>query len=237
MFQSQFSILGMTCEACVKTVTEKLSSIEGVNNVTVKLDEKQATIVSDKKISLPDVRKALSESPKYTAQEYNTQIVETEASLLKTYKPLVAIFVFVILVSLAFQTSLPVFTPRLFMNHLMAGFFVGLSFFKFLDLTAFSESFSSYDPLAQKWNGYGKIYPFVELYIGLLFISGKMLTLANVLTILVLSLTTYGVYLRLQSNSKFQCACLGTTFNLPLSNVTIGENVAMILMALYGLAM
>lgn len=240
MESSTFTIEGMTCESCVKTITAKLLSIEGVKTVAVSLAEKTANIVADRKIALSEVSEALGDSPKYTASDYNSHSSPAkseppEPSLLSTYKPLITVFAFIVLVSLSYQVSIGKFVPALFMNHLMAGFFIGLSFFKFLDLKAFSESFSSYDPLAQRWVGYGKLYPFIELILGLLFVAGKMLFLANFLTILVLSLTTYGVFLRLKSKSKFQCACLGTAFNLPLSNVTIAENVVMILMAIYGL--
>lgn len=235
--QSSYSIQGMTCEACAKTVSEKLKSISGVISVDVNLTDKKANITADRKIYLAEVRGVMSDSPKYSIEEFSPQIAiaTVKASFFRTYKPLIIVFIFIILVSIAYQTSLGVFNYHLFMNHIMAGFFIGLSFFKFLDLKAFSESFSSYDPVARKWQNYGALYPFIELSLGLLFISGKFLLLANVTTILVLSLTTYGVYLRLQSKSKFQCACLGTAFNLPLSNVTIGENVVMISMALFGL--
>lgn len=238
---SSFSIQGMTCQACVKTITDKLSGIAGIKTVDVSLADKRANIVSERNIGLSEVSSALADSPKYSASEYKAitstaKSEPTEASLLKTYKPLIAIFSFILLVSISYQISLGVFNTHIFMNHLMAGFFIGLSFFKLLDLKAFSESFSSYDPIAQRWLSYGYIYPFVELGLGLLFISGKLLMLANAGTVIVLSVTTYGVYKRLQSKSQFQCACLGTTFNLPLSNVTIVENVAMIAMALYGLS-
>jgi hypothetical protein len=223
----------------VKTVHDKLSTIPGMTSSEINLKTNTAKIMAEKKINLSDVALALSTSPKYQASELTASnpTVEKKESVLKTYKPLITLFVFIILVSAFFQISVGKFELYKFMNHLMAGFFIGLSFFKFLDLNAFSESFSSYDPLAQKWPGYGKIYPLIELTLGLLFVSGKFLLFANIFTILILSLTTYGVYLRLQSKSKFQCACLGTTFNIPLSNVTIVENLAMIVMALYNLRM
>lgn len=241
-FTHVYGISGMTCESCVKTITEKISSIAGVTSALVTLKDKKAEITSNRKIELADVRQALSENTKYTVSEFKSEnplsavaTNELKKSILETYKPLFIVFIFILLISSSYQISIGKFDAHLFMNHIMAGFFIGLSFFKFLDLKAFAESFSSYDPLAQRWLGYGKIYPFIEIILGLLFISGKMLLIANALTILVLSLTTYGVYLRLQSKSKFQCACLGTTFNLPLSNVTIAENLVMIAMAVYGL--
>jgi hypothetical protein len=117
----------------------------------------------------------------------------------------------------------------------MAGFFLGLSFFKFLNLKAFSESFSSYDPIAQRFLNYGLVYPFIEFILGLMFISGKVLMIANAITIFILVVTTIGVVKKLQSKSQFQCACLGTTFSLPLSSVTVFENALMIMMAVYSL--
>ncbi len=232
METSTFTITGMTCESCVKTVTDRISKISGVTSTDVSLKNKTAQITADRKIQLTEVSSALASTPKYQATE-DTVVKE---SFFKTYKPLLIVFAFVFLVSIAYQISVGIFNHHSFMNHLMAGFFIGLSFFKFLDLKAFSLSFSSYDPLAQRWLSYGLIYPFIELFLGLLFISGKFLFFANTATILILSLTTYGVYLRFQSKSPFQCACLGTTFNLPLSNVTITENMVMILMAIYSLS-
>lgn len=39
-----YQILGMKCDGCVKTVTEKLSKVPGVKSVQVDLEKKQATI-------------------------------------------------------------------------------------------------------------------------------------------------------------------------------------------------
>lgn len=232
MESSTFTIEGMTCQACVKTIEENLSSLAKVSAVDVNLEKKSVAIKADRKINLSEVVSALITYPKYKVTEV-TEI--KKESLLKIYKPLITVFAFILLASLAYQVSAGSFNSHIFMNHLMAGFFLGLSFFKFLDLKAFAESFSGYDPLAQRWLTYGFIYPFIELALGLMFIANVALNIANALTILVLATTTIGVYKRLQSKSKFQCACLGTAFSLPLSNVTIAENVTMILMAGYAL--
>lgn len=242
MEQSIFAIEGMTCQSCVNTITEKTLSISGVTSAIVSLENKNLEVWSEKKIDLSLISKTLSDLPKYRISQPVTQkaqvvnaAVTIKDSMLKTYKPLITVFVFIIIFSLAFQMSQGFFEPHLFMNHIMAGFFIGLSFFKFLDMKAFAESFSSYDPVAQKWLYYGYIYPCIELMLGFLFVANSALPLANTLTVVILSLTTIGVYRRLQSKSQFQCACLGTSFNLPLSNVTIFENVFMIFMATYSL--
>ncbi len=232
-----YTIQGMTCSACVKTITERISTVPDVTSVKVSLEKKNVEISSSRTISVYEVQKSLSDLPKYSVSSPTAAATPTEEkkSWFETYKPLLIVFAFIFLSSIAYQLSLGFFDSHLFMNHIMAGFFIGLSFFKLLDIKAFSESFSSYDPLAQRWLNYGYVYPFIELVLGLLFISGKFLVFANGLTALLLSITTIGVYKRLKSKSPFQCACLGTTFNLPLSNLTIIENIAMITMALYGL--
>lgn len=241
MGQLIFTIEGMTCQACVKVITEKISSISGITKVVVSLENKYVEILSTKKIDLSEVADVLSGLPKYKVFEFsnksNTAAIEVfkKESLLKTYRPLITVFGYILLTSGAYQISQVSFNFHLFMSHIMAGFFLGLSFFKFLDIKAFAESFSSYDPLAQRWLNYGYVYPFIELILGLLFVAQLALSFANAMTIVVLTVTTIGVYKRLQSKSKFQCACLGTTFNLPLSKVTIFENVVMISMAVYAL--
>ena len=234
MEASIFKVEGMTSQACVKTVSEKLTGIPDVALVNVDLGSSSAKIIANRKIEQSEVKAALAALPKYKVGD--SSVDKKTQSFLKTYKPLIAVFSFILLVSLAYQAGLGAFDRHIFMNHIMGGFFIGLSFFKFLDLKAFAESFSSYDPLAQRWAPYGSVYPFIELALGLFFIAGQYLLAANAMTILVLSMTTYGVYFRLQSKSTIQCACLGTTFSLPLSNVTIAENVAMIAMAIFNLS-
>lgn len=240
--KSQFILEGMTCESCVKVVSERLNEISGVISARVDLKSKIVTINSSRRIELSDLKNALSDLPKYKISEWASTMAGSQnermggfSETLKTYKPLVAIFIFILLVSLAVQLGQGFFDFRKFIDHLMAGFFIGLSYFKFLDLKAFAESFKGYDPLAKRIKSYGFIYPFIELTLGLMFIARIAHFWANILTILILLPTTLGVYMKLRSKTMITCACLGTSFNLPLSNVTIAENLAMVTMAVYGL--
>lgn len=235
-----YKINGMTCNSCVEKVTTQLTQIPGVASAKVDLQSKTADIDSVEPVSLLQLRMALSDLPKYSADYYDDvstkEAMPTEKkSLLQTYKPLIVVFTFVVFVSLAFQQTLPHFSDELFMRHIMAGFFIGLSFFKFLDLQAFSTAFSKYDPAAKNLRGYGKVYPFIEIALGLMFVAGLGLKAANILTILVLTTTTIGVIKMITSKNQIQCACLGAGFNLPLSWVTVGENAVMVLMAIYSL--
>jgi len=50
-------------------------------------------------------------------------------------------------------------------------------------------------------------------------------------TLVVLGIGTVGVVKSNLSKQRIKCACLGDVFNLPMSTVTIVENVSMLLMA------
>lgn len=234
-----YKIEGMTCGSCVEKITQRLKALPDVSSVNVSLTEKKADIVADRAVLLKDIQGVLSDLPKYKADFYDdvetSSVLQEQKTFFQTYKPLFTVFAYILIFSVAYQVSRGEFSSHHFMNHLMAGFFVGLSFFKFLDLKSFATAFSNYDPLAKKWKAYGAIYPFIELALGFLFIADKFLLVANVITILVLGTTTVGVYQKIKSKSQFQCACLGAGFNLPLSNVTIFENLAMVVMALVGI--
>ena len=121
------------------------------------------------------------------------------------------------------------------MNNFMGGFFMAFSFFKFLDLNGFSNSFSTYDIIAKKWKSYGKIYPFIELGLGVAYLLAIHSAITNTICILILTASTIGVIQAVLGKKQIQCACLGTVFNLPMSTVTIIENFTMILMAIFSL--
>ena len=234
-----YKIDGMTCSSCVDTITKRLNVLSGVTNVKISLPDKKVDVIADRAVLLKEIQNALADLPKYKADFYDdvetSSVLPQEKTFFQTYKPLFIVFAYIFIFSVAYQVSQGNFSAHLFMNHLMAGFFIGLSFFKFLDLKSFATAFSNYDPLAHKWKTYGLIYPFIELTLGFLFIADKFLLIANVMTILVLITTTIGVYKKIKSDNKFQCACLGAGFSLPLSNITIFENLTMITMALVGI--
>ena len=113
----------------------------------------------------------------------------------------------------------------------MGLFFFVFSFFKFLDLKGFQQSFRRYDPLAKLLPFYGWVYPFIELTLGVLFLTQLEAQLALWVTLVILSITTVGVIKVLLSREKIQCACLGSVLNLPMTEATLIENAVMIGMA------
>jgi hypothetical protein len=50
----------------------------------------------------------------------------------------------------------------------------------------------------------------------------------NIANFAVMSVSTVGVARTLLKKAKIQCACLGTVFNLPMSSVTLIEDLVMV---------
>jgi hypothetical protein len=48
-----------------------------------------------------------------------------------------------------------------------------------------------------------------------------------------MSISAYGVWKVLKVKGEIQCACLGTVFKVPMTKVTLFENLFMAAMALY----
>jgi hypothetical protein len=57
-----------------------------------------------------------------------------------------------------------------------------------LDLKGFTESYFSYDIIAKRWMGYGYVYAFIELALGIAFITGFNPVVTNAVTFIVMSL-------------------------------------------------
>ena len=59
MTQTQLTVSGMTCDHCVRHVTDAISKVAGVLSVNVKLAEGIAVIESDSAINLEAVKEAV----------------------------------------------------------------------------------------------------------------------------------------------------------------------------------
>lgn len=123
----------------------------------------------------------------------------------------------------------------IFMTSFMAGFFLVFSFFKFLDLRSFANSYATYDLLAMRSRAYAFLYPFVELGLGLAYLTGFNQLLTNWATVIVMGFSSIGVIRSVLKKEKIQCACLGAVFNLPMSTVTVFEDLLMVGMAAFAL--
>ena len=219
----------MTCNGCKLSVEDKLSSIDGVDEVYVDLTKQEAVIYSKKPISFSLISDSLP--PKYrvtgTANIQNNGTIKV--SKIKQLKPLFIILTYISITSLLLNFKNWNSTNA--MLDFMGLFYIIFSFFKILDIKGFSMSFRMYDPLAKKVSLYGIIYPFIEVLLGIMFLTRIEVEVALILTIIVLGITSVGVTQVLLNKKSIKCACLGTTLKLPMTEATIIENALMIIMA------
>ena len=234
-----YHISGMTCTGCQAKVQSLLASVAGVTLVSINLEQAKAEITMDKHIATGDLQAALAAYPKYSLTDIPHQPVNMQAfddmeenkPFLVTYKPVLLIFGYVALVSVLVASLADGFAWMLAMRVFMAGFFLTFSFFKMLDLNGFADSYSSYDIIAKRFRGWGYIYAFIELGLGLAHATGFNMLITGWVTLLVMSLSILGVLQSVLNKRKIKCACLGAVFNLPMSTVTIIEDALMIVMS------
>jgi hypothetical protein len=160
----------------------------------------------------------------------------------KTYWPLALVLLFIVggtlhfgglrgEYDLWFSNFNESFNPRNWMLDFMGLFFIAFSFFKLLDISGFAQAYRDYDIPTKSWPTWGYIYPFVELTLGLLYLHRIALFWTNIAVIIILGISIIGVIQSVLQKREIKCVCLGTGFNLPMSQITIIEDAAMILMA------
>ncbi|WP_375239585.1 heavy-metal-associated domain-containing protein [Aurantibacter sp.] len=225
-----YNISGMTCGGCKASVEKQLNALSQIESALVDLELNSVSINASRELSVEELQKALLE--KFTITKSPVFKIEAEEkSDLKQLFPLFLIFLYITVAALFL--NLNTFKIEAFMFDFMGLFYIVFSFFKFLDYQGFPKSFKMYDPLAKKIPFYAWIYPFIEAALGILFLTRIEITLALIVTLIVLGITTVGVTNSLLNKSKIQCACLGTALKLPMTKATFIENSIMLIMAIF----
>lgn len=227
-----YKITGMTCANCEAKVKSALLSLPDVEQAEVSKINGSATITMSKHIALAELEKAVSAKGNYhiSAGEHNETAEQTK-SWLATYKPILLIFAYISSIALFVSFNGGSMHAMHFMQVFMAGFFLTFSFFKLLDLKGFSESYVMYDVIAKRIPSWAYMYAFIELGLGIAYLINFNPLITNAATLIVMSVSIIGVLQSVLNKKKIQCACLGAVFNLPMSTVTIVEDLTMILMA------
>ena len=117
------------------------------------------------------------------------------------------------------------------MMSFMAGFYIVFGAFKLLNVPAFADSYAKYDIIAKAFKPWGYAYPFVELALGFAFLTWYEMRAAAWAALILSLIGAIGVIRSVGRRETIQCACLGNVFNLPMSTVTIVENLGMAAMA------
>lgn len=237
--KTTYAIEGMHCQSCVSKLTASLSGLDGVSSVDVSLAPPQAELESELSLDDSAVRDAVSTAGDYHVVDGTpaspTEQTTDESFKLLRYYPLLLIVAFIIggcgiLQWRAGSWGGKEFMPE-FMADFMGGFFVVFSFFKLLNPRGFADAYSTYDVIAAKSRQYALAYPFIELGLGLAYLLQFQPMWTNVVTLVLMLVGSIGVIRSLMNKQRIQCACLGTVFDLPMSTVTVVEDLGMAAMA------
>jgi len=225
-----YNIQGMTCNGCRNKVEMIFSKIKGVSQVFVDLERSEAIIESDQQIEISDLQQMLPSKYTIRLKEEDANDTINEQSKFQQLKPLFLILFYILTASILLHKddwSLPEM-----MLDFMGLFYLVFSFFKFLDVKGFASSFIMYDPLAKVIPFYGWLYPFIETTLALMLLFRFKVSIALMITLVILGITSIGVAKTLLDKKRIQCACLGTALNLPMTEATFIENAIMLIMAI-----
>ncbi|RZL39434.1 MAG: heavy-metal-associated domain-containing protein [Pedobacter sp.] len=228
-----YQVTGMTCSGCENKVKSSFLVLPDVTDVAVSKDAGTATITMDKHIALGDLQEALggNQSKYQITANSHSEVLEGTKSFFETYKPVLLLFAYVFGFSIIASWQNGNVNWMEFMRYFMAGFFISFSFFKIINLKGFAESYAMYDVVAKKIPAWGYIYALLELALGVAFVVNFNPLITNWVTLIVMSVSIIGVLQSVLNKRKIQCACLGAVFNLPMSTLTIIEDLLMIAMS------
>ncbi|MFN3210078.1 MAG: MauE/DoxX family redox-associated membrane protein [Roseovarius sp.] len=160
-----------------------------------------------------------------------------------TYMPVIAIFAGAALMAAAIVLNLYEGFPLLtWLKWFFAGSMVVLAIQKLQDVEGFVNGFLGYDLLAQRYVPYGYAYPFLELYagIGMMAMIGTGTPLIWLVAPVAIFIGTVGGWSVIKAvyidRRELTCACVGGGSNVPLGMISLTENLVMLGMGIWMLA-
>lgn len=156
--------------------------------------------------------------------------MDTETHRSFKYWPLICLVLIAALIAL-------VLSYRTFemgwMHYFMGIFLAQFAMLKLFNLNQFADGFQKYDLIASRSRAYAYLYPFIELGLGLSYLSFFHPQATYIVTIVVLGIGAIGVIKALKQGLELRCACMGTVLDVPLSTVTLVEDIGMVAMAAF----
>jgi Methylamine utilisation protein MauE len=150
------------------------------------------------------------------------------------YLKFIAVIAVITLVSVWLYNDSAFTGPEEFLRNFMGVFFVVFAGFKLAGYKMFTTMFASYDIAAKRSPLYAKMYPFFELSLGLAYLMDVLPVIRDWAVLIVLGVGSIGVIQEIyHRRSGVYCACLGNVIKLPLSTVSLVEDLTMVVMALF----
>ncbi len=240
----QASIEGMHCASCENKIRNALITLPAVTDASVSKETGMAEIHTSDHMSEDSIRDAITGAGDYRVTEVRrsestsaptipaaAQNTTVNDSPPESLYPLFLIVGFIVGVTLLVAWSTGTWQVEPMMRQFMAGFFIVFSFFKLLDPPGFVSAYRGYDLLARKSAAWAWGYPFIELTLGVMYLMAWLPMTTNIITLTLMLIGAIGVLKALLNKRAIRCACLGTALNLPMTKVTLVEDLTMAVMA------
>ena len=150
--------------------------------------------------------------------------------MLNTYQSLVLItLIFLFLFGISkFLTNniLKSQDSNVLIKNYMGIIYIVFGFLKLYDIDKFVNVFRKYDMIANKVEFWAWLYPFIEILLGISLLSNVFVNKTMKITLVLMIISIISVSISLLKKQNLRCGCLGTFFHIPLSYVTISENLA-----------
>lgn len=237
-------INGMHCGGCASKISAALLELDGVETADVSSqhgtaiitggaipadDALRGAVSSTGDYTLTDVDRAEPDARSESSSHQHDAVVEDQP--MESLYPLFLIVGFITGVTLLIALATGAWSIEPIMRHFMAGFFIVFSFFKLLDPPGFVIAYRGYDLVARRVPAWGWAYPYVELALGVAYLLAWAPIVTNSVTLVLMLVGAAGVLNALVDKRAIRCACLGTALNLPMTKITLVEDLTMAAMA------
>lgn len=147
------------------------------------------------------------------------------------YAKFTLVILFIIGVSLLLRNNYGLTDTKDLLRWLMGTSFMIFGIFKCVGYKYFVTMFPGYDLIAKKYKQYALAYPFIELFLAVVYWFNFFGVYKDIFVIVLTLVGSYGIVKQLRSEKVVHCACLGNIIKLPLSKVSLFENLTMAAMA------
>jgi len=156
-----------------------------------------------------------------------------------SYRPVIVLFSLTALAALAatYAVDGELLSARA-LQWFIAFSMVVLSLLKLQNVETFSTMFLNYDLLARRWVPYSYVYPYAEGLVGVLMIAGALKWISVPVALFIGTIGAVSVFKAVYIDKReLKCACVGGSSNVPLGFISLTENLMMIFMAVWMVAM
>jgi hypothetical protein len=162
---------------------------------------------------------------------HNHQTSPAPKYTLSDFYPLIIIFSIIFSLT-AVQQFFAGFVLYDALRVFMGIFFLVFGSFKVIKFADFAQAYAEYDIIAKRLFVYGYAYPFLELGLGFAYLINMFPVTTNLFTLVLMCVSAVGVAQKLLKREQIMCACLGTVFKIPMTYVTLAEDLIMAFMAM-----